>query len=155
MKVFWWQSGGTPARFDCPYRFEYIAAHAMIAVVEIYRRIAMRNDAGDDIAGLQFALALRIKNAALLVAEEKIIRAGRRATGDDRRTRIGCEGFDTRVGRYKSVAIVADHRGLHEERRLKRGAVAGLFPHVVILPVHEHIGSDLQFAEHMRIGIDV
>ena len=65
-------SGGLPASIDRPDCLERVAAHDVIAVVEIDRRVAMRNDASELMAARELPALLGIDHPALLVAEEEI-----------------------------------------------------------------------------------
>src|SRR5437588_9167786 len=108
-------SGGAAACLNGPNRYQPIVAYQMIIIVQIDGGIAVRNRATHHLARIEPPLVRGVHDAALLVAEEEITRAGGRAADNLGGTRIRGECFETRVRCGESGAIGTDNRGLYKE----------------------------------------
>src|SRR5438105_8030139 len=103
-------SGGAAARLNGPNRYQPIVAYQMIIIVQIDGGIAVRNRATHHLARIEPPLVRGVRDAALLVAEEEITRAGGRAADNLGGARIRGERLETCIRCGVSRAIGTDTR---------------------------------------------
>jgi hypothetical protein len=148
------RSAGAAARVDRPQIDQHVAAHAVIVVVQIHRRIAVWHLADDQRAARQGA-AVRQVHPAELVAEPAIGRAFRRTGDDVRRRAVHGKALRPGIGGDEAVVVGAYHPGVHKQRAPEPPGVLRAHRHLVVLHVAEDIRADLQVGHDVQLMIEV
>src|SRR5436190_967700 len=133
--------GGLPLAtcLDRPDVDQRVTADNVIGVVEVHRRVAMRRCAFDAAAEPGPFRALRQDELAVLVTEELVAAAPRRALGHLRDGAVGGERLEAGVGGDVAARVRAHHRGRDEQRGLERRRVGAVAQRPLVIDVHEDV----------------
>src|SRR6266403_328600 len=139
---------------DGPDSFHYFSPDTMNPVVEIYGRVAVRDNKAKLVAQENLAAGMLQHETAVLVARKLVLDPGNiEQLGSE--CPIGREGLQSRV--HDSFAAGAMNDRSHNAKSRSEIIVdrAALSSNAAIFDVHEHVRTRLEFRDPCDVGIDV